>query len=160
MKLKQQSNFVQDENGTKLDENSDFAVYSGKISIPASTSKVQSLGRIKVYASFNGLSEHPSTDKPSDTTDGGTGGNVDFDPSKMLTPYAYAGVAGRSKMCEITSLCETMPANVVDDCVPYSSPLPAGTFDYISSEYTYGGSKYSYPLASPAAEIYLRARRS
>lgn len=29
--------------------------------------------------------EHPSTDKPSDTTDGGTGGNVDFDPSKMLT---------------------------------------------------------------------------
>ena len=174
MKLKQQSNFVQDENGTKLDENSDFAVYSGKISIPASTSKVQSLGRIKVYASFNGLSatmsgasvsvsaviptpeptptqpdttEHPSTDKPSDTTDGGTGGNVDFDPSKMLTPYAYAGVAGRSKMCEITSLCETMPANVVDDCVPYSSPLPAGTFDYISSEYTYGGSKY-YRLAS------------
>ena len=56
VKLKQQSNFVQDENGTKLDENSDFAVYSGKISIPASTSKVQSLGRIKVYASFNGLS--------------------------------------------------------------------------------------------------------
>ena len=47
--------------------------------------------------------EHPSTDKPSDTTDGGTGGNVDFNPSKMLTPYAYAGVAGRSKMCEITS---------------------------------------------------------
>lgn len=34
VKLKQQSNFVQDENGTKLDENSDFAVYSGKISIP------------------------------------------------------------------------------------------------------------------------------
>lgn len=179
VKLKQQSNFVQDENGTKLDENSDFAVYSGKISIPASTSKVQSLGRIKVYASFNGLSatmsgasvsvsaviptpeptptrpdttEHPSTDKPSNpsggtTTSPSTGGNVDFDPSKMLTPYAYAGVAGRSKMCEITSLCETMPANVVDDCVPYSSPLPAGTFDYISSEYTYGGSKY-YRLAS------------
>ena len=177
VKLQQQSIFVQDENGTKLDENSDFAVFSGKISIPDSTSKVQSLGRIKVYASFNGLSatmsgasvsvsaviptpeptptqpettEHPSTDETSETdttTDGTTGGNVDFDPSKMLTPYAYAGVAGRSKMCEITALCETMPANVVDDCVPYSSPLPAGTFDYISSEYTYGGSKY-YRLAS------------
>lgn len=193
VKLKQQSNFVQDENGTKLDETSDFAVYSGKISIPKSTSKVQSLGRIKVYASFNGLSatasgasvsvsaviptpepepaqpgstEHPSTEKPSDTTSPSnpdspsdpskpsdttespsTGGSVDFDPSKMLTPYAYAGVSGRSKMCEIISLCETMPANVVDDCVPFSSPLPAGTFDYISSEYTYGGSRY-YRLAS------------
>lgn len=181
--LKQLSNVVEDEDGTMLDDNSDFAVYSGKFTLPASKSKVQSLGRIKVYASFNGISATasgasvsvsavipaptptPDTTAPStsqttteSTTEGNTGTTgstsstgsstgVDFDPSKMLTPYSYAGVSGKSKMCEITSLCETMPANVVDDCVPYSSPLPAGTFDYISSEYTYGGSKY-YRLAS------------
>lgn len=179
--LKQLSNVVEDEEGTMLDDNSDFAVYSGKFTLPASKTKVQSLGRIKVYANFNGISAtasgasvsisaviptpepeptvpstSPSTGESSTEDSSGTTGStsspdsstgVDFDPSKMLTPYSYAGVSGKSKMCEITALCETMPANVVDDCVPYSSPLPAGTFDYISSEYTYGGSKY-YRLAS------------
>lgn len=178
--LKQLSNVVEDENGTMLDDDSDFAVYSGKFTLPASKTKAQSLGRIKVYADFNGISAtasgasvsvsaviptptpepeptvpstSPSTGESSTEDSTGTTGStsssagVDFDPSKMLTPYSYAGVSGKSKMCEITSLCETMPANVVDDCVPYSSPLPAGTFDYISSEYTYGGSKY-YRLAS------------
>ena len=176
IKLQQLSNVVQDENGSMLNENSDFAVYSGRFTLPASTSKVQSLGRIKVYANFNGISATMSgsnvsvsavipvpepepakpeeteenttespTDKPSDTTGGSTGES--FDPSKMLTPYAYAGVSGKSKMCEITALCETMPGNVIDDYVPYSSPLPAGTFDYIKSEYTYGGNKY-YKLGS------------
>ena len=180
------TNVVQDENGTVLDDSSDFAVFSGKYTLPAGKTKEQALGRIKVYASYNGLSESlsgasvsvsaeipvpepepdtkPETSKPESggetTSPGGStepgttekptesqGTTGSFDPSEMLTPYKYAGVSGKSKMCEITSLCETMPADVLDDCVPYSSPLPAGTFDYISSEYTYGGVKY-YRLAS------------
>ncbi|MBQ7047078.1 MAG: N-acetylmuramoyl-L-alanine amidase [Oscillospiraceae bacterium] len=190
--LKKQT-VVQDEDGTMLDESSDFAVFSGKYTLPAGTIKEQPLGKIKVHASYNGISasltgasvsvsaeipvpdpvpepdtEATQTTEKNNTTTGSEssnngsesstaerpttttttqGNSSTFDPSSMLTPYKYAGVSGKSKMCEIISLCETMPANVVDDCVPHSSPLPAGTFDYISSEYTYGGTKY-YRLAS------------
>ncbi len=192
-----------DEDGTALDESSDFAVFSGKYTVPAGTLKEQNLGKIKVNASYNGISASltgasisvsaeipvptpvpepdttttttkvPTTEKESDSSESGgsitekptvkptekptekptsttttqSGSTGTFDPSTMLTPYKYAGVSGKSKMCEIKSLCETMPANVVDDCVPFSSPLPAGTFDYISTEYTYAGTKY-YRLAS------------
>lgn len=157
--MKKVSDVLPSESGFKLDESSDFAVYVGNYTVPAGKISSQALGRIKVYANYNGMSASLSgarvsvsaeipTPKPPEPGDSGgsevkPGGNTTpFDPSVMLTPYKYAGVSGKSKMCEIVSLCETMPANVVDDYVPYSSPLPSGTFDYVTSEYVFGGKKY------------------
>ena len=158
--LKRVSDVLPSEGGNIVDESSDFAVYTGQYTVPVGTSQVQSLGRIKVYASYNGISESLAGAKVSVSAEiktpvpqpGQNGGEeikpeandptIPFQPQEMLTPYKYAGVSGKSKMCEIISLCETMPANVVDDCVPYSSPLPKGTFDYVISEFTFNGKKF------------------
>ena len=158
--MKRVSDVLPSEGGNIVDESSDFAVYVGKYTVPAGTSQVQSLGRIKVYASYNGISESLlgakvsiSAEVKKPAPEAGQGGGteikpepndptVPFEPQEMLTPYKYAGVAGKSKMCEILSICETMPANVVDDCVPYSSPLPKGTFDYVLSEFEFDGIKF------------------
>ncbi len=81
-----------------------------------------------------------TTNKPA-TTQGAIQG--------MVTPYAYAGVSGYSKMCEVTKpYAETMPVSPLNDfSVPVYSPLPKGTFDYITGEASYNGIEY-YILGS------------
>jgi N-acetylmuramoyl-L-alanine amidase len=70
-------------------------------------------------------------------------------PQAMVTPYSYAGVAGKSMMCEYKySYTDTMlmtPFN--NNSNPLSSPQLAGTFDYIVGQSSYGNYSY-YDLAS------------
>lgn len=67
----------------------------------------------------------------------------------QLTPYAYAGVAGRSRMCEIVkNYSEAMSVGVLDNrAYPLTTPLLAGMFDYITGESEFGSYRY-YTLAS------------
>ena len=46
-----------DENNDSLDTSSDFVTYSGKYNLPESTSKNFSLGAIKAFASYHGISD-------------------------------------------------------------------------------------------------------
>ena len=80
-----------------------------------------------------------TTEKPSSPTE----------IFKLLTPYEYNGVSGKSKMVVIkASLAETLPDTTTNDVsVPYFTPLPAGTVDYVTGTLSYSGINY-YVLAS------------
>ncbi len=68
---------------------------------------------------------------------------------ELLTPYNYNGVSGKSKMVVVkTDLAETLPKTTTNDVsVPYYTPLPAGTVDYVTGTMAYSGINY-YVLAS------------
>ena len=68
---------------------------------------------------------------------------------KLMTPYEYNGVSGKSKMVVVkASLAETLPDTTTNDVsVPYFTPLPAGTVDYVTGTLSYSGINY-YVLAS------------
>jgi N-acetylmuramoyl-L-alanine amidase len=68
----------------------------------------------------------------------------------LLTPYAYAGVSGKSRMVEITAdYANTRSNSVLDEkSIPRFSPLPKGTFDYIVGEDTSDGGTKFYHLKS------------
>ena len=62
----------------------------------------------------------------------------------VLTPYKYNGISGTKRMCKIvTYYTETMPLSPVNDMsVPLTTPLPTGTFDFITGESSFD--KYTY----------------
>ncbi len=68
---------------------------------------------------------------------------------KLITPYEYNGVSGKSKMVVVkASLAETLPDTTTNDVsVPYFTPLPEGTVDYVTGTLSYSGINY-YVLAS------------
>lgn len=68
---------------------------------------------------------------------------------ELITPYEYNGVSGKSKMIVVkSSLAETLPDSTTNDVsVPYFTPLPEGTVDYVTGTLSYSGINY-YVLAS------------
>ena len=80
-----------------------------------------------------------TTEKPSSSTE----------IFKLLTPYENNGVSGKSKMVVVkASLAETFPDTTTNDVsVPYFTPLPSGTVDYVVNTVSYSGMNY-YVLAS------------
>ncbi len=75
---------------------------------------------------------------------------------KLLTPYKYNGVSGKSKMVVVTKAYgETLPGTTVDDVsVPYYTPLPEGTIDYVKSTASYSG--INYYLLSSGRRVYQK----
>lgn len=67
----------------------------------------------------------------------------------LLTPYKYNGVSGKSKMIVVKKAYgETLPVTPLDDVsVPYYTPLPEGTVDYVKTTASYSGINY-YVLSS------------
>lgn len=96
-------------------------------------------------------STQASTTKPTTalTTAPTTAPTTGSAQPKQLTPYDYAGVAGKSKMCKINiDYCETMAFTPFNDrSNPFTTPLLKGTFDYIDGQSSYEGNDY-YHLRS------------
>lgn len=93
-----------------------------------------------------------------ESSDGQTTSGTTLPPQQgaQLTPYEYAGVAGRSRMCKITqNYTEPMSVHVLNDLsYPLTTPLLAGMFDYITGESVFGSEQY-YTLAS-GKRVYRR----
>lgn len=104
-------------------------------------------------SSLNVPSESTSA---ADTTDSLTQ-STRPEPKEPLTPYKYAGVPGRSLMCEINvPLCETLPFSPFNNSsTPKATPLLAGTFDYIDGESSYtDGKEYLYYNLRSGKRVY------
>ncbi len=185
------------------DDSSDYTYFVGSYTLPQATAKVQNLGKIKITASYSGLTQTQNgasvsvnakpeevppvvdpvssqtqtttvhtvpTEAPSDSTansDSSSEGESSSQKStsttqtttekatqqteifRLLTPYEYNGVSGKSKMVVIKSaMAETLPDSTTNDVsVPYFTPLPAGTVDYVTGTTSYSGINY-YVLAS------------
>lgn len=186
------------------DDSSDYTYYVGSYVLPDSSESVMQLGKIKITASYSGVtktlygasvavnakpqelppmeevplsSDVPST--PVSTTSEPVSDDVSDNSSehdgssqtdvttttlpptttvkpvtpteifKLMTPYEYNGVSGKSKMVVVkASLAETLPDSTTNDVsVPYFTPLPAGTVDYVTGTLSYSGINY-YVLAS------------
>ena len=189
---------------SSADDSSDYTYFVGNYTLPDATSSVQNLGKIKINATYSGVSQsvsgasvsvnakvenlppvvelpsetfvtstfvstttEPVTDDISDsssfeddsssqsTTTATTLASTTQKPSSpteifsLMTPYDYNGVSGKSKMVVIkASLAETFPDTTTNDVsVPYFTPLPAGTVDYVINTVSYSGMNY-YVLAS------------
>lgn len=73
-----------------------------------------------------------------------------------LTPYNYNGIAGTKRMCKIkTYYTETMPLSPLNDLsVPLTTPLLAGTFDFITGESSFD--KYTYYNLGSGRRVYRK----
>lgn len=200
--LKRSDNYSDD---ATADDSSDYTYFVGSYVMPEATASVQNLGKIKINASYSGVTQtvsgasvsvnakievvppvveapptsadptttagsttEPVTDEISENSSSEDDGSSQTLPStattlptttekpsspteifKLLTPYEYNGVSGKSKMVVIkASLAETLPDTTTNDVsVPYFTPLPAGTIDYVTGTLSYSGINY-YVLAS------------
>lgn len=92
----------------------------------------------------DGSSTEDSTQDSTNTTE-----PTEKTPQNMVTPYSYAGVPGKSQMCEFnpgyTETMQMSPFN--NNSNPKSTPQLGSTFDYIVGQSTYNGYSY-YNLAS------------
>lgn len=150
-------NAFQQSEGTK-----DYATFEGYFPMP-SLSANTSLGQIQVVGSLNGETEEmfggelrliadntsvaaraAEIEKQQNLisfyTTGGSG---------LLTPYADSGNGTAQMMCEILKdKTETTPASDPNDFSnPLYTPLPKGTFDYVTGIFTYED-ELMYILAS------------
>ncbi len=95
-----------------------------------------------------------STTTSTTSTTSSTTTSVKLDPP--ITPYKYNGIAGTKRMCKIkTYYTETMPLSPLNDLsVPLSTPLLAGTFDFITGESSFD--KYTYYNLGSGRRVYRK----
>lgn len=199
--LKRSDEFSDD---ATADDSSDYTYFVGSYVLPEGKSTEQNIGKIKINASYSGVSQTvsgasvvvnakieapPVVELPPDTTvsvtpvsttdqpvtdDTSENSSSEEDGSsqtvtntattlptttekpssptqifELLTPYENNGVSGKSKMVVVkASLAETLPDTTTNDVsVPYFTPLPEGTVDYVTGTLSYSGINY-YVLAS------------
>lgn len=200
--LKRSDEFSDD---ATADDSSDYTYFVGNYVLPEGKSTEQNIGKIKINASYSGVTQtvsgasvtvnakvevvppvvevpptttvlttpvsttaEPVTNDTSENSSSEEGGSsqtvtnttttlptttekpsVPTEVFKLLTPYEYNGVSGKSKMVVVkASLAETLPDTTTNDVsVPYFTPLPAGTVDYVTGTLSYSGINY-YVLAS------------
>lgn len=135
-KINMTSNPEQSGEGTGAD--SDFERYTGTYVIPSGTSQVQSLGAVKIYASYNGLEESL------------TGGIIKVKAVEQLPPIDLPGIGdldppdpttgneeliSGKRLVEVTNnYAETFnSAGEEDWSRPVNAYLPKGTTDYLVS---------------------------
>ena len=149
-KINMTSNPEQSGEGTGAD--SDFERYTGTYVIPSGTSQVQSLGAVKIYASYNGLEESL------------TGGIIKVKAVEQLPPIDLPGIGdldppdpttgneeliSGKRLVEVTNnYAETFnSAGEEDWSRPVNAYLPKGTTDYlVSTIYTSNKTPRSYVL--------------
>lgn len=80
--------------------------------------------------------------------------SIKLDP--VITPYTYNGLPGTKRMCKIkTYYTETMPLSPLNDLsVPLTTPLPIGTFDFITGESSFD--KYTYYNLGSGRRVYRK----
>lgn len=95
-----------------------------------------------------------TTTTTTTTTTAATTAAPKLDP--VITPYQNHGLAGTKRMCKVTTYyAETMPLSPLNDLsVPLSTPLPAGTFDFITGESSFD--KYTYYNLGSGKRIYRK----
>ncbi|MBQ7100236.1 MAG: hypothetical protein IJN81_01285, partial [Clostridia bacterium] len=199
--LKRSDEFSDD---ATADDSSDYTYFVGSYVLPEGKSTEQNIGKIKINASYSGVTQTvsgasvvvnakieapPVVELPPDTTvsvtpvsttdqpvtdDTSENSSSEEDGSsqtvtntattlptttekpssstqifELLTPYENNGVSGKSKMVVVkASLAETLPDTTTNDVsVPYFTPLPEGTVDYVTGTLSYSGINY-YVLAS------------
>ncbi|MEG2781242.1 MAG: N-acetylmuramoyl-L-alanine amidase [Oscillospiraceae bacterium] len=121
-------------------ESMDYVTYVGTYKLPAATTSVQNLGKIKVYGSFNGHS------------DSAIGANVYVNALVAPPPDTSNGGSGTVLSGKIgvvsSTLAETFDGATLDGKYnPTFTPLPKGTYDFIVGEATIDKVKY-YKLSS------------
>lgn len=143
-KINMTSNPEQSGEGTGAD--SDFERYTGTYVIPSGTSQVQSLGAVKIYASYNGLEESL------------TGGIIKVKAVEQLPPIDLPGIGdldppdpttgneeliSGKRLVEVTNnYAETFnSAGEEDWSRPVNAYLPKGTTDYLVSTIYYTSNK-------------------
>lgn len=74
----------------------------------------------------------------------------------LYTPYKYNGISGTYRMCVVkTDYAETMPLSPLNDLsVPLTTPLLAGTFDFITGESSFD--TYTYYNLGSGRRIYRK----
>ena len=106
----------------------------------------------------SGTTGSSSTTKTTTTTTTTTTATTTAAPKldPVITPYQNHGLAGTKRMCKIvTYYTETMPLSPLNDLsVPLSTPLPTGTFDFITGESSFD--KYTYYNLGSGRRVYRK----
>ena len=142
--------------GNVDEKNSDFATYTGVLTMPAATDLAQNMGNLTFTATYQGGSETKTggritVARKSLPTEELELGDFQFDESLPLGRWGY--------VAEIrTEQAETFDAQLLDDrSRSTNSYLPKGTIDYCSdaeSVYTQGSSIMKYRTLNYGKRVY------
>jgi len=164
-KIQMKKSSMEDGLGQQRD-GEDFVTFLTTYKLPAGKNKKQNLGKIQITAQLNTLNETregagitiaalPPPPPPTQPVPGPDDPPPPR-PGSQYTPYAYNGVSGKSRMCEITEdYVETLPLSPMNDTsVPLNTPLLKGTFDYVVGEASF--ETYTYYILGSGRRIYQK----